>query len=64
VRIEIFNVLGQRVSVLVDEEQTAGFYSTVWSGKDDHGYAVGSGMYICRMTAGEFTVSRKLILVR
>ena len=64
VRIEIFNAKGQRVRVLVSETQASGWYKLVWNGKDDNGRAVSSGVYLCRMQAGDYRGSRKMILLQ
>jgi hypothetical protein len=69
VSIEIFNVLGQRVRVLVSEKQPAAFYDIVWDGRNDLGAAVASGVYVCRMAArgsnGEnYVQTRKMLFVR
>lgn len=64
VLMEIFNMLGQRVRLLVNEEQPTGFHSVVWDGRNDGGVPAGSGIYFYRMAAGEFVESHKLILVR
>ena len=63
-RIEIFNAKGQRVRVLVSETQASGWYKLVWNGKDDNGRAVSSGVYLCRMQAGDYRGSRKMILLQ
>lgn len=64
VRIEIFNVLGQKVRTLVDEQKLAGTYTAVWDGQNDSGEAVASGVYLYRMVAKQFVTSRKLLLLR
>jgi len=64
VRLEIYNILGEKVKTLVDEKQPAGSYSASWNGLDEHGWTVTSGVYLCRLRAGEFTEVRKMILVR
>lgn len=64
VRLEIFNILGQRIVVLVDEEHRTGFHSIVWNGRNGESSAVGSGVYLYRMMAGDFVDTKKLMLVR
>lgn len=62
--LEIFNMLGQKVSTLVNSEQTTGRYSVVWNGLTDDNSTVASGVYLVQMRAGEFRASTKLILLR
>ena len=70
VKLEIFNVLGQRVKTLVDKYQTADYFTVAWKGLNDYGHRVGSGVYICRITAKaldgskEFVNSKKLLMVK
>lgn len=59
VRLEVFNMLGQRVSVLVNEQKTAGWHNFTFDASN-----LSSGMYIYRMQAGEFVETRKLILIK
>jgi len=64
VRIEVFNVLGQRVATLVDGWEQAGQHQLIWDSKDDAGQPVASGMYFYRLTTGKFTDSRKMMLLK
>lgn len=63
-RIDIFNLLGQRVATLVNETVPAGENVVVWNGTDDTGARVASGVYFYRLTAGERTMSRKMMLLK
>ena len=64
VRLSIYALTGQLIRILVDKESSAGRYSVTWDGTDDTGRGVASGLYLCRMEAGEFSTVRKLVLVR
>lgn len=64
VRIEVFNVLGQRVATLVNGHKGAGRYYTEWHGHDDRGLDVASGVYFVRMTAQRFKNTRKIVLLK
>lgn len=64
VRLEIFNILGQRVRTLVDGQQDGGQHVLLWNGQNDAGFSVASGVYLYRIQAGSFTATRKMILVR
>ena len=63
-RLEIYNILGQRVKVLMDEYLEPGSHSVVWNGTDDDGNAVAGGVYLYRVTAGDQTSTRKMILMK
>jgi hypothetical protein len=64
VRLAIFNVLGQRIRVLVDQYQSSGSNQVVWDGKDDNGNEVASGVYFYKLEAGEFNQTKKMVLIR
>ena len=64
VRLEIFNVRGQRVRSLISEDLRAGHHSVVWNGTDEHGRTVGSGVYFYRIQAGEFSAIRRMLLLK
>ncbi len=64
VRLNIYNTLGQEVRTLVNGKQSAGFKKVIWNGRNNQGVSVSTGVYICRMQAGSFVQSRKMILVK
>jgi hypothetical protein len=64
VSIEVYNVLGQRVRTLVSEPLAADSYVREWDGRSDAGEPVSSGIYFCKMVAGEFTATQKTVLLR
>lgn len=64
VTLRIFNLLGQEVKTLVNEFQNAGTHEVVWDGTNHQNHAVSSGNYVCRLTAGKFSVMRKMMLMK
>jgi hypothetical protein len=64
VEISVFNILGQQVTTLVDEEMDAGVYQAVWDGNDEHGDHVASGIYFYKMITEDFVETRKMVLMR
>ncbi len=64
VQLVIFNILGQKVKMLVDENRKAGFYSLIWNGRDEFGNAVPSGIYYYSIKAGKFHDTKRMILAR
>ena len=61
VRLEICNMLGQRVRVLVDELQAAGSYRVHWDGRGPRGAPVAAGVYLARLAHPEGVHSRRLL---
>jgi len=64
VKIQIYNILGQKVRNLVDEPQELGYKKIHWDGKDDGGNEVSSGVYFYRIEAGDFVKCKKMILLK
>lgn len=64
VKLIIYNLLGQRVRLLVDKKQAAGLHRVSWDGTDDSGRRVASGVYVYRLHASSFLQSRKLVLLQ
>lgn len=63
VQLEVFNVLGQRVAMLVDEVQPPGRYDVQWDGRSDAGHPLASGVYIARLTVNGETRSDRITYV-
>ena len=63
VRLEVFNLLGQRITMLVDGERAAGFHTATWHATDGSGRAVGAGVYIYRMTVGVESQTGRMVLI-
>lgn len=62
--LKIYNLLGQLVRTLVDEEKTPGNYDVTWDGKDNLGKEVASGTYFYQLKIKDFTTTKKMILLR
>ena len=63
-KVVVFNILGQEIRTLVSGVQPAGYYNVVWDGRDNTGIAVGSGVYLYRLTAGSFVESKRMTLLK
>jgi hypothetical protein len=64
VRLEVYDVLGQKVRTLAQGDTEPGFHRVMWDGRDEGGRAVAGGVYFYRLQAGEFTQVRKLLLLK
>ena len=64
VRIDIYNLLGQKIRTLVNGEHAPAYYHARWDGTTDAGAIVASGMYIYRIDAGKFSAIRKLVIMK
>jgi len=59
VTLEVYNLLGEKVATLVDGEREAGYKSVIWDAS-----AVSSGLYFYKLTAGDYTNTRRMMLVK
>jgi len=64
VKLEVYNLLGQKVVTLMDKEMPAGTNTIVWDGKNERGEDVSSGVYFYRLEAGDLKQTKKMIIVR
>jgi hypothetical protein len=64
VSINIFNMKGQLVRTLVNENLDAAYHSSVWNGKDNSSKTVSSGIYFYKMKASNYTATKKMILMK
>lgn len=64
VKLDVFNVLGQKIQTLVNTEQPAGTYQVLWDGTDTDGRRVATGMYLYRLKTDEFIMSKKMMMLK
>ena len=60
----IYNVLGQHVKTLVDQDMSAGVQNIEWNGTDDAGRTVASGVYFYRLRANDFQATKKMLMLK
>ncbi len=64
VSLAVYALTGQRIQTLVDRRLSAGRHTYLWDGRDRDGLSASSGVYLIRITAGERSAVRKMILVK
>ncbi len=64
VLLRIFDIQGQELHVLVNEEQSVGIYSAVWDGKDSFGKELEGGIYFAQLQAKNSVLTKKLLRLR
>jgi len=60
----VYDLLGRRVTTLVDGELGAGDHALYWGGNDHHGEPVSSGVYFCRFRVGDHVETKRVLLVK
>ncbi|HNX00799.1 MAG TPA: lamin tail domain-containing protein [Candidatus Cloacimonadota bacterium] len=64
VSITVYNVRGQKVATIVNNERTTGAQSIQWNGTDDNGNKLPAGVYLYKMKSGSFSSTKKMILMK
>jgi len=64
VKLIVFNIRGQAVNTLHDEVKSPGNYEVQWNGLDQSGNQVSTGVYFCRLQAGQFSQTIKMVYLR
>ncbi|MBC8414871.1 MAG: T9SS type A sorting domain-containing protein [Candidatus Cloacimonetes bacterium] len=64
VKLEIYNIKGQKVKTLLDCYMSPGRSEMIWNGKDDNGKRVSSGVYFYQLVAEKKTITKKMILIK
>ncbi len=63
VTLEVYDILGNEITTLVNENKTTGLYEVEFS-SELNGYYLPSGIYFYKLTAGTFSQTRKMIFIR
>ncbi len=61
ITLKVFNVLGQEVITLLDDSKDQGIYNIQWAGTDQSGSSVSTGVYFCRLQAGDYSKTIKMV---
>ncbi|UCE65425.1 MAG: S8 family serine peptidase, partial [Candidatus Zixiibacteriota bacterium] len=64
VNLTIYDLLGRRVRTLISAELDAGYHTIAWNGDDSSGKSVSSGIYFYKIEAGDFRMTRKMIMLK
>ncbi len=64
VQLLVYNVLGQKVTTLLDKSMSAGDYQVKWDGRNESGVPVSSGIYILHFKAGDFVRNKRMVLLK
>jgi len=62
--LKIYNLQGQLIRTLLNDNKSPGYYCIIWDGLNSDGESVGSGVYLYTVSAGKFYAGKKMILLR
>ncbi|UCE20190.1 MAG: T9SS type A sorting domain-containing protein, partial [Gemmatimonadota bacterium] len=63
-KVSVYNVLGQEVKVLLDSEMEGGYHTVRWDGTNSFGNEVSGGMYFYRLQAGDYSSTKRMLLLK
>jgi len=63
-QLSVYNVLGEKIATLVDDNMNAGSYRIIWDGRDDKGADVPSGLYLYKLITPEKELNNRMILLK
>lgn len=64
VSIVIYNLLGQQIKQVLNEDRPAGYHMVFWDGTDSRGLFVSTGIYLYRLRAGDYVETKKMLLLK
>ena len=64
VKLDVFNLLGQKITTLVNSRMEAGNHSVIWNGRDASGNSVASGAYFYKLNTNDYASTRKMVLAK
>ena len=64
VKIEIYNMKGQKIKTYNQEHTSPGYYQVSWDSCDERGRSVASGIYLYRLSTGNYTSAKKMVLAK
>jgi hypothetical protein len=64
ITLTVFNILGHKVKDIVNSYQSAGHKRAIWDGRDAQGRETESGVYFYKLTADNFSMTRKMMLLK
>ena len=62
--LEIYNIAGEKVKTLFSGQKNAGYHSVNWDGRDNLGRLVSGGIYLCRIKAGSYQQTIRMLLMK
>jgi len=64
IKLDIFNIVGQKIDTLFAKNLPAGAHSVVWDGRNGNGLSVSSGIYFCRLVMDDCIAVHRMVLVK
>jgi len=64
INVSIFNLMGQKVKTLVNEQVAPGYHAVQWDGTNENGFSVSTGMYFYTLNTGNHSAMKKMLFLK
>jgi hypothetical protein len=64
IKLDVINILGEKITTLAEGNYPAGRHSVVWDGQDHSGESVSSGFYFYRLSSGDKSVAKRMLMLK
>ena len=64
VKLEVYNLMGQKIRTLIAENREAGNHVVYWGGKNNRGQHVVSGVYLYKLSINNYQVSKRILYLK
>ena len=64
VQLEVYDIMGRRITTLIDGQRTAGRHQAIWYATSDKGTPVAGGVYLYKIQTGSFRETRQMVLLK
>ena len=64
ISINIYDIIGRKITTLLSEEQSVGEHYILWNGKNNLGYDIASGIYFYNIIFNDLSITKKMILAK
>ncbi len=64
VNLAVYNIKGQKLKTLTNQEYSKGNHRIIWNGKDDNNRTISSGVYFYRLKSGKYTSTKKILILK
>jgi flagellar hook assembly protein FlgD len=62
--LRIYDITGELIKTLINEHKTPSYYSVRWNGQNEKGEIVPSGLYLYQIISGEYSSTKRMVIVK
>jgi hypothetical protein len=62
--LKVYDITGKLITILINEQKTAGYYTVKWNGRNEKGEIVPTGLYLYQIISGEYSSTKRMLLLK